>query len=101
MVKNGPLIGETEGFAGARLRAHLGLLVRTPMSLIMKGRGNLVYPALNSPREDGIVSVPNLIGHRSMTSGSVEAEPIEIKRIPVLRGLILSKVEALKNLEQH
>jgi hypothetical protein len=34
-----------------------------------------------------------------MTSGSVEAEPLEIKRVPVLMALIKSKLEALKKLE--
>jgi hypothetical protein len=36
-----------------------------------------------------------------MSSGSAEAEPIGTKRVPVLRDLILSKVEALKELKQH
>jgi hypothetical protein len=100
VVKKEPLLGETEGFVGVRLKDHLGLVVRTPMSL-NEGPRSSGIPTLNSPREDSIMSVPNLISHRCITSGSVEAEPLEIKRVPVLMGLILSKVEALKTLEKH
>jgi hypothetical protein len=36
-----------------------------------------------------------------MTSGSANTEPIGIMKVPVLRDLILSKVESLKVLKQH
>lgn len=66
----------------------------------MKGRGHLLYTAANRQRENDVVLVPNLIGNRSMIFGSTEAEPVEIKREPIV-SLILSKTEVLIALGQY
>jgi hypothetical protein len=50
------------------------------MSFSVNNRGHLGYPAVISPKEDGIMSVPQLVGHRSIAFGSAGVELMEIKR---------------------
>jgi hypothetical protein len=71
------------------------------MSLSVNDRWHLGYPAASSPKEDGIISVPHLVGHRSMTFGSAWVESKEITRASIWRVLALAKAEALKRPEQH
>jgi hypothetical protein len=40
----------------------------------------------SNPREDKIMSVPNLVGHGFMTFGSAWVEPVEIKGALSLKG---------------
>jgi hypothetical protein len=40
------------------------------VSQLVNDAGHLGYPAASIPKEDGIMSVPNLVGRRSVSSGS-------------------------------
>jgi hypothetical protein len=63
------------------------------MSLsVNKGR-RLEYPAARSPREEDIMSLPHLVGHRSMAFGSAWVEAMGIRKASVWR------VQALKEHE--
>jgi hypothetical protein len=58
----------------------------------------LVYSTASSPREDGIMSVPNMVGHDLWLSmGRVN----ENKCASLWRVLALDKIEALKEPKQH
>jgi hypothetical protein len=71
------------------------------VSLSVNDRGHLGYPGASSPREDGITSVPHLVGYRFMTFDSVWTEPMATERASVCRVSSVAKVGALKEPEQQ
>jgi hypothetical protein len=64
------------------------------------GRGRLGYPAASRPRAEGIMLMPDLVGHGYETFGSPCVEAIYIKRASVWRLSAVAKVEVLKEFEQ-
>jgi hypothetical protein len=62
VVKKWLLLEETE--------VELGQILGALMSMLVKYRRHLGYPAPSSPREDDIMPVPNLAVHGSVTFGS-------------------------------
>jgi hypothetical protein len=59
---------------------------------------HLVYSTVGSPREDGIISVPNMVGH-DLWFSMVRVNGN--KSASVWRVLALDKIETLKEPEQH
>jgi hypothetical protein len=49
---------------------------------------------------EGIMPVPQMVGHVSVTFGSAWVEPIDTKRVLVWRFAALAKVEDLRELKQ-
>jgi hypothetical protein len=56
----------------------------------------IIIPDASNPTENGIMQMPNLVGHESVIFGSAWEEPMAIKRATMWRVSVLAKVEALK-----
>jgi hypothetical protein len=66
----------------------------------MNDGGHLGYPDASRPREQDIISVPEIVGHGCVNFGSTWVEPMDIMRVPIWSFVALSKVEALRELKQ-
>jgi hypothetical protein len=71
------------------------------ISLLLNDRCSLRYNTASSLIENGIVSVASLIGHGSVTFGSVWIEPTGTNRASIWTVLAPAKVKALKELEKQ
>jgi hypothetical protein len=71
--------GRSAGIIRLRTQAT-EFVVGALMCLSVNGAGRLGYPTASSPREVGIMAVPNLLRHGPVTFVSARVEPMCIKR---------------------
>jgi hypothetical protein len=69
------------------------------MSMLVIDSRYQEYPAVSSPMDVGIMSMPLLVCQRSMTFGPVWAEPIEMQWASIWRVLSLAKAKGSKQPE--
>jgi hypothetical protein len=71
------------------------------LSLSVNDRRWLGQPTARRPREEDIMSMPNLVGYGSITFDSAWVELMNINRASIWRVLVLATVKILKNPGQH
>jgi hypothetical protein len=77
------LLKETKALAGTWLGVQLEPRIGVQLSLSVNDRGQLQYPTARSPRNDDIMSMPNMVGHGSISFDSAWIRQMDIKRVSV------------------